>query len=324
MPSRRPSERMPGVLDANVAYAAERLVVEYDSSPPTASDRSRRSSGCGFELEVPEHGHACCASRAQGGASPRSSRCRSSSPPARCSRSAGLRASSSHVPAIVPTALRAGSGRGRLLSPCAARWSRCARASFDIETLMVLAGVGAALLGAWFEGAFLLFLFSLGHALEHRAMDKARRSIEALGQLRPETARVKRDGEISEVPMGKVQTRRHGGRAPGRPRAARRLIRTGKSRSIRRRSPASRCRSPKALATTSSPGRSTPMPRSKSRSRSCRRDSMLARIIDMVAEAEAQKSPTQRFAKRLERIFVPIVLVIAPMLALVLILRSGT
>ena len=38
----------------------------------------------------------------------------------------------------------------------------------DIETLMVLAGVGAGLLGAWFEGAFLLFLFSLAHALEDR------------------------------------------------------------------------------------------------------------------------------------------------------------
>src|SRR5262245_21838594 len=62
---------------------------------------------------------------------------------------------------------------------------------FDIETLMALAAVGACFLGAWFEGAFLLFLFSLGHALEHRAMEKARRALEALGKLRPETARIK-------------------------------------------------------------------------------------------------------------------------------------
>ena len=39
--------------------------------------------------------------------------------------------------------------------------------SFDIDLLMLLAAVGAAFLGEWAEGAFLLFLFSLAHALEH-------------------------------------------------------------------------------------------------------------------------------------------------------------
>ena len=62
----------------------------------------------------------------------------------------------------------------------------------DLETLMVLAAVGAAILGAWFEGAFLLFLFSLGHMLEHHALDRARRAVEALEKLRPDTARVVR------------------------------------------------------------------------------------------------------------------------------------
>lgn len=59
----------------------------------------------------------------------------------------------------------------------------------DIESLMVLAAIGASVLGAYFEGAFLLFLFSIGHTLEHRIMDRARRAIDSLGQLRPETAR---------------------------------------------------------------------------------------------------------------------------------------
>ena len=56
---------------------------------------------------------------------------------------------------------------------------------FEIDSLMIVAAVGAAALGKWAEGALLLFLFSLGHALEHYAMGRAKRAIEALGELAP-------------------------------------------------------------------------------------------------------------------------------------------
>jgi Cd2+/Zn2+-exporting ATPase len=49
-------------------------------------------------------------------------------------------------------------------------------------------------------------------------------------------------------------------------------------------------------------------------------DTLLARIVDMVTEAEAQKSSTQRFVQRLEKKFVPLVLVIAAAVPIVLIL----
>ena len=70
---------------------------------------------------------------------------------------------------------------------------------FDIDFLMLAAALGAASLGEWAEGALLLFLFSLGHALEHSAMDKARKSISALADLSPKTAFVKRGGGIEEI-----------------------------------------------------------------------------------------------------------------------------
>ncbi len=70
---------------------------------------------------------------------------------------------------------------------------------FEIDTLMLVAAAGAAALGAWAEGALLLFLFSLGHALEHYAMGRAKRAIEALAKLAPETARVLRNGQVVEV-----------------------------------------------------------------------------------------------------------------------------
>lgn len=70
---------------------------------------------------------------------------------------------------------------------------------FDIDFLMLAAALGAASLGEWAEGALLLFLFSLGHALEHSAMDKARRSISALSDLSPKTAFVKTVNGVEEI-----------------------------------------------------------------------------------------------------------------------------
>jgi Cd2+/Zn2+-exporting ATPase len=68
---------------------------------------------------------------------------------------------------------------------------------FEIDTLMLVAAVGAAALGKWAEGGLLLFLFSLGHSLEHFAMGRARRAIEALAKLAPETALLKKGDRTS-------------------------------------------------------------------------------------------------------------------------------
>lgn len=69
---------------------------------------------------------------------------------------------------------------------------------------MIVAAAGAAALGEWFEGGLLLFLFSFGHALEGYAMGRARAAIEALGDLAPATARVRRDGQEATIPVGEL------------------------------------------------------------------------------------------------------------------------
>src|SRR5690606_40763290 len=72
----------------------------------------------------------------------------------------------------------------------------------DIDLLMVVAALAAAAVGAPFEGAVLLTLFSVSTTLEERAMGRARRAIEALMALRPETAlRRGSDGQVTEVPV---------------------------------------------------------------------------------------------------------------------------
>src|SRR3546814_15090029 len=69
---------------------------------------------------------------------------------------------------------------------------------------MLVAAAGAAALGAWAEGALLLFLFSLGHALEHDAMGRAKKALQPLAMLAPETATVRRDGRTSELPVEQI------------------------------------------------------------------------------------------------------------------------
>ncbi len=90
----------------------------------------------------------------------------------------------------------------------------------DIDLLMVVAAIAAAVVRAPFEGAVLLTLFSISTTLEHRALGRARRAIEALMALRPETALRKRtDGRVEEVPaaelaVGDVVVLRPGARVP--------------------------------------------------------------------------------------------------------------
>jgi Cd2+/Zn2+-exporting ATPase len=66
------------------------------------------------------------------------------------------------------------------------------KGKLNTDLLMLLAAGGAAILGEWAEGAFLLFLFALGHAGEHYALDRARNAVSELGALMPKTAQVRR------------------------------------------------------------------------------------------------------------------------------------
>src|SRR5690554_2307657 len=76
---------------------------------------------------------------------------------------------------------------------------------FQIDFLMLFAAVGAAALGKWGESALLLFLFSLGHALEHYAMRSEERRVSALSDLAPPMALVKRNNQLVEVHIEELE-----------------------------------------------------------------------------------------------------------------------
>ncbi len=77
--------------------------------------------------------------------------------------------------------------------------------TLGIKTLVTLAAVGAIAIGAYWEAAAVVFLFSLGSYLESRTMRKTRSALEELLEMTPDTAVVVRDGEHVEIPARDVE-----------------------------------------------------------------------------------------------------------------------
>ena len=197
---------------------------------------------------------------------------------------------------------------------------------FEIDSLMLLAAVGAASIGAWAEGALLLFLFSLGHSLESYAMGRAKKAIEALSKLAPATAIVRRANGTLEMPVellvpGDVVIVRPNDRLPADgfvvvgSSSINQAPVTGESVPVDKQPvpDAELARSkPDAVDAASKVFAGTINGETLIEVEVTRRstESTLARVIKMVSEAEVRKSPTQRFTDRFQRIFVPLVLLL--------------
>jgi len=69
----------------------------------------------------------------------------------------------------------------------------------DVNLLMIAAAVGAASIGYWNEGAMLIFIFALSGALESFASERSRKDISALIALKPETALRVEEGGVKQV-----------------------------------------------------------------------------------------------------------------------------
>lgn len=203
-----------------------------------------------------------------------------------------------------------------ILSHLVGNLRRC-KFTFDIDLLMVLAASGAAVLGQWAEGAFLLFLFALAHALEHYALDRARGAIRALAELAPPVARVLRNGVETETPVEVVQIDDVVVVRPAERISVDGVVQSGRS----------------AVNQAPVTGESVPVDKSPGeqvfagtvngegaleiRTTRAAGDRTLDRVIKLVEEAQTQKAPTQLFTDRFERTFVPLVLVAAVLLIVV-------
>ncbi|WP_044401861.1 heavy metal translocating P-type ATPase [Lacinutrix sp. Hel_I_90] len=208
-------------------------------------------------------------------------------------------------------------------------YKKITKGGFDIDFLMIAAAIGAAYIDSWAEGALLLFLFSLGHALEHYAMNKAQKSIEALSDLSPKVALVKKNGQIIETPIEDLKVGDTIVIKPNSKIAADGVIImgnssidqapiTGESMPVDKTAITSIDNLPEfkhidkthVVFTGTINGDSNLEVRVLKLSQ----DSTVARLIKMVSEVETQKSPTQRLTKKFEKWYVPIVLIVVTLL----------
>ncbi len=191
------------------------------------------------------------------------------------------------------------------------------RGKFDTDVLMLAAAAGAAILGEWAEGAFLLFLFSLGHAGEHYALDRARDAVNALGKLMPKTARVKRGDDIVELPVSQVRIGdivvvRPGDRIPVDGVVARGAGSVDQSPITGESVPVPKAPGDEVFAGTINQEAALDIRVTK-----LARDNTLNRVMQMVAEAQSQQSPTQRFTQKFTARFVPAVLIFVALVIIV-------
>ena len=193
----------------------------------------------------------------------------------------------------------------------------------DMNVLMTAASVGAVAIGEWAEAAFVVVLFAAGNALQVYAIDRTRGAVRALARLAPDEVLVRRGGSETLVPAGDVAVGETVVVRPGERLALDAEVAEG------------------VTTVDESPvtGESTPVEKGPGDSvysgslnggggilvRVLREvsDSTLQRIARLVEEAQATKAPAEQFVDRFSRLYTPIVVAAAIVLAVVPPLLGG-
>jgi Cd2+/Zn2+-exporting ATPase len=332
---------LPGVTDCNVSFASTRMSLVYDPSLLDAGQVERRVRAMGYA--VAPSGQPATAGRAS-----LVGRLRSR-PRDAMTLLAGLllllavAASLASLPPALVNGLYAVSIAIGGVFIFRKAWSSLRyNRELDINVLMTLAVAGAVLIGEWAEGAVVVFLFSLGEALEGYTMDQARNAIRSLMTLAPAEATVLRPcldcaghlGQrlpgggvydsgpcpwcephelavpVEELAIGETVLVRPGERIPmdGVVLAGRSAVNqapiTGESLPVDK--------GPGIEVFAGSINGSGALEVSVTRLAA---DNTLSRLIDMVEEAQAQKAPAQRWIDRFARVYTPAVVAVAAAVA---------
>ncbi len=182
--------------------------------------------------------------------------------------------------------------------------------TIDVDLLMILAATGAALVGQPFEGAMLLFLFSLSNVLQDYALGRTRNAIRAMMELRPSQATVRRGNQTLILPIEQINISDHILVKPGERVALDGVVLLGES----------------AVDQSSITGESMPVHKEAGDKvfagtiningylevavTRLAKDSTIARLIQMVEEAQSEKAETQRFIDKYEQYYAIAVIIL--------------
>lgn len=188
---------------------------------------------------------------------------------------------------------------------------------FTIEMLMTIAAGGALVIGAAEEAALVVFLFAVGEMLEGVAANRARNGIRALSRLVPKTALLETGGRTREVPaeslkIGQIVLVRPGDRVPADGEVINGTSGVDESPVTGESVP--------SLKEPGSPvfaGSINAEAALRVRVDKTAEDNTIARIVRLVEEAESARAPTERFIDRFSRAYMPAVVGVAILIAIV-------
>lgn len=180
----------------------------------------------------------------------------------------------------------------------------------DVDMLMVLAALGAAAVGEWHEGALLLFLFSLSNVLQDYAIGRSRQAIRGLLKLYPSEAHVRRGGQIVTVQVSAIKVSDLILIEPGERIPVDGVIRAGRSTVDQapitgESMPVEKAEGDRVFAGTLNQQGALDVEALQPAS-----DTVLARIIKMVEEAQDSKAPTERFLEKFEQIYATLIIAV--------------
>lgn len=202
-------------------------------------------------------------------------------------------------------------------------WIAIANRNLNINALMSIAVTGALLIGHWPEAAMVTFLFSLAELIEARSLTRARDAVRSLMVLAPDTAQVQHGDHWHSQPVAQIAVGSLIRLKPGERVALDGEIVKGNS----------------AFDQSAITGESLPVELQAGaqihagalntshevlyRSTALADDSLLARILHRVQEAQSSQAPTQRFVDAFARVYTPLVVLVALLVAVLPPLLGG-
>ena len=182
----------------------------------------------------------------------------------------------------------------------------------DMNLLMSVAVIGAVLIGEWFEGATVAFLFSFSLLLESWSVGRARRAIASLMDLSPPTAHLRGEaGDVNDVapadvPVGSTVVVRPGEKIPLDGRVLSGISGVNQAPITGESVPVEKEADDEVFAGTINGDGLLEIETTKAAD-----DTTLARIIKMVGDAGSKRAPSEKWVEKFAAIYTPVVMIVA-------------